>query len=83
MINLKKKKDKYGILGPINRRVKSGSALNTSVQEQYSNQTVDAQLQTLLKPAVTVSSFEPLPEEYFTKKININSSNYWSQSLKK
>ena len=59
-----------------------GSALNTSVQEQYSNQTVDAQLQTLLKPAVTVSSFEPLPEEYFTKKININSSNYWFKSLK-
>ena len=66
--------DKYGILGPANRRIKSGSVLNTSVQEQTVSQTIDVQLQTLLKPSLTVTSFEPLSDVIFTKKININSS---------
>jgi hypothetical protein len=67
--------DKYGILGPINRRIKTGSTQNQAVQEQFSNQTVDVQLQALLKPAVTVKSFEPLPEDIFTNKLNVNTSN--------
>ena len=72
--------DKYGILGPVNRRIKTGSTLNQAAQEQYSNQTVDVQLQALLKPAVTVKSFEPLPEDIFTKKLNVNTSNLFFRS---
>lgn len=66
--------DKYGILGPTNRRIKSVSILNASLQEQVISQTIDVQFQTLLKPSVTVNSFEPLSDDFFTKKININSS---------
>jgi len=64
--------DKYGIMGSVNRRIKSASTQNPAGQEQFSNQTVDVQLQALLKPAATVKSFDPLPDDFYTKKINVN-----------
>ena len=67
--------DKYGIMGSVNRRIKSASTQNPAGQEQFSNQTVDVQLQALLKPAATVKSFDPLPDDFYTKKINVNTSN--------
>ena len=66
--------DKYGILGPINRRMRSSGQQQQQNQEQASAQSFEAQLAQLVKPASTVSNFEPLSEDYFTKAINISSS---------
>lgn len=64
--------DKYGILTPIQKRQQ---------QQQNPNQTqidmltpLDKQLQSLIKPAETVESFEPLSSDFYTQNININSS---------
>ena len=66
--------DKYGILGPLNRRGKSAST--QQLPEQTGTQSLEAQLALLLKPPTTVDTFEPLSEDYFTKPMNPSLSDH-------
>lgn len=64
--------DKYGILAPAQKRLQL--ATSGSVQSNENQLTFDQQFKALIKPAETVDSFEKLPEEFYTKEMNVNSS---------
>ena len=64
--------DKYGILSAASRRNKTNmlSGGSSVFLDGSSQQTLEMQLKALLKPAVTVENFDPLPEEYWTTSFN-------------
>lgn len=64
--------DKYGILAPAQKRLAATASIgNQNLDPQI---TIEQQFKSLIKPAETVDSFEELPDEFFSKEFNINSS---------
>lgn len=66
--------DKYGILSPAHKRMQSAGA-NTSQNTMDTQTPIDQMLKTLVRPGLTVDSFEPLSDDFYLKEANINSSN--------
>jgi hypothetical protein len=61
--------DKYGILSPLQKKLQSTSAASEQVL-------AEEQFKALVKPSVVVESFESLPSDFYSKELNINSSNF-------
>lgn len=62
--------DKYGILGPALKRL---SNMGSSSQQYVS---IEEQFKSLVSEPKTVDSFEPLPDDFFSRPFNINSSRF-------
>jgi len=63
--------DKYGILGPALKRL-----ANIGAASQQQHVSIEEQFKSLVSEPKTVDSFEPLPDDFFTRPFNINSSMF-------
>ncbi len=62
--------DKYGILAPALKRLSN----ITNLSQQYVS--IEEQFKSLVSEPKTVDSFEPLPEDFFTRPFNSSSSKF-------
>jgi dynactin 4 len=65
--------DRYGILTPVHKKFNINT---THHSEQGAQQTIEQLFKSLVKPAIPVESFDPLPDDILTKPINVNMSKF-------
>ena len=63
--------DKYGILAPVYKRIQSSSS-----NQNNDPTNVEKQFNVIAEKAKAVDNFAPLPDDFFTKNININSCKF-------
>lgn len=69
--------DKYGILGPLQKRQSSSALAGAQAQAKIDMQMpYDQYLRSLVTAGETVDSFEPLSSDFYTKEANISSSMF-------
>ena len=66
--------DKYGILSPVNKRLQMQTASSSGTDASAVQQSMEEQFKSLVTPAQTVDSFAPLPEDLYSKPLNLHSS---------
>lgn len=67
--------DKYGILSPVTKRLQM-QTIGSSGDSSAGQMSIEQQFKSLITPAQTVDSFAPLPEDIYTKPLNLHASKH-------